>query len=414
MKISRVRVYLSIFSFVKSFLISRSNSRKYVEEILKKKLNKKKIFFSGMSRTSYLLVLDYLKFKFPNKNEIILCSYNLPEMVNLTILKGFKIRMVDINIETGVMDENKFNDFYNENTAALLYTNMFNDKKNLIDVKKFCVSKKILFIEDNAIYLGNYSDKEGQKEYAGSFGDVSLLSFGIMKNYNSLFGGACLTSLDDLSEFIEIREKSLKNFGIMDYINKLALFIVLKLSLSSYIYNLFFFKLIKLSEFKNIKLLKNIFYPALKFKVKNSIPNNYKNKIPNFCYSILLEYLKPNEKNNLFFDVRKTNNNLYFNELFNQNGISLIKIKDKDFQNFLDFPILIHHKKKQLVNYLFNNGLEVRTHFYSNCERIFNNNLNNNSEIYENNIICLPSHSLISKDKILQYCKHIKLFLNKI
>ena len=30
-------------------------------------------------------------------------------MVNLTILKGFKIR-IDINIETGVMDENKFND----------------------------------------------------------------------------------------------------------------------------------------------------------------------------------------------------------------------------------------------------------------------------------------------------------------
>ena len=112
--------------------------------------------------------------------------------------------------------------------------------------------------------------------------------------------------------------------------------------------------------------------------------------------------------------MKKMNNNLYFNELFNQNGISLIKIKDKDFQNFLDFPILIHHKKKKLVNYLFNNGLEVRTHFYSNCERVFNNNLNNNSETYENNIICLPSHSLISKDKILQYCKHIKLFFNKI
>ena len=50
-------------------------------------------------------------------------------------------------------------------------------------------------------------------------------------------------------------------------------------------------------------------------------------------------------KNNLFFDVRKMNNNLYFNELFNQNGISLIKINIKDFKIFLDFPILIHHKK---------------------------------------------------------------------
>ena len=35
---------------------------------------------------------------------------------------------------------------------------------------------------------------------------------------------------------------------------------------------------------------------------------------------------------------------------------------------------------------MFNNGLEVRTHFYSNCERIFNNNLNNNYEYLKSNL----------------------------
>ena len=49
-----------------------------------------------------------------------------------------------------------------------------------------------------------------QKKYAGSFGDVSLLSFGMMKNYNSLYGGACLTSIDDLAEYIESKQNSLK------------------------------------------------------------------------------------------------------------------------------------------------------------------------------------------------------------
>ena len=39
---------------------------------------------------------------------------------------------------------------------------------------------------------------------------ISLLSFGIMKNYNSIYGGACLTSIDDLSEFIEVKKKYLK------------------------------------------------------------------------------------------------------------------------------------------------------------------------------------------------------------
>ena len=86
MKISRVRIYLDTIQSCKSIFICTYNSKKYIEEILKKRLNKKNIFFSGMCRTSYMIVLDYLK-KYPNKNEIILCSYNLPEMVNLTIVE---------------------------------------------------------------------------------------------------------------------------------------------------------------------------------------------------------------------------------------------------------------------------------------------------------------------------------------
>ena len=122
--------------------------------------------------------------------------------------------------------------------------------------------------------------------------------------------------------------------------------------------------------------LRRCFFHYIQFPDRSTMEGIVKVHYPNIKKALVKDAL------DLFFDVRKMNNNLYFNELFNQNGISLIKIKDKDFQNFLDFPILIHHKKKQLVNYLFNNGLEVRTHFYSNCERIFNNNLNNNSETY--------------------------------
>ena len=115
---------------------------------------------------------------------------------------------------------------------------MFNDK-NLIDVK-ISESKKILFIEDMLyIVTTRIKAKKNTQVLSGMLSS----SFGIMKNYN--FYLWCMpASLNDLSEFIEIREKSLKNFDIMDYINKLILFIVLKLSLSSFIYNLFF-KLIK-------------------------------------------------------------------------------------------------------------------------------------------------------------------------
>ena len=271
-----------------------------------------------MCRTSYMIVLDYLKKKYPNKKEIILCSYNLPEMVNLTLLKQFKIKLIDIDLNSGVMNL-KLSLACNESTAAVLYTNMFNNSEDLNDVKNICKSKNILLIEDNAIYLGNYTILNNQKKYAGSFGDVSLLSFGIMKNYNSIYGGACLTSIDDLSEFIESKQKYLKKFSIIDYLDKIILFIILKISLSQKIYNLFFFKIISLSE-KKYKFFKKIFYPALKFKVKNSIPKSYENKMPNLCYSILAKYFKDNQNSVDAFEIRK-NNCLYFDELCNQRYI---------------------------------------------------------------------------------------------
>ena len=410
MKIPRVRIYLNFIDFIKSLFQSNFDSKSYLSDKLKNKLDKKHIFFSGMCRSAYILILDYLKHKFPDKDEIILCAYNLPEMVNITVLKNFKIKFVDIEINNGVMNPIVLEKKISDRTAAVLYTNMFNDSKNLLEVKDLCNKKNIILIEDTAIYLGNYTIRNGLKEYAGSYGDVSLLSFGIMKNYNSLFGGALLTSSDEIADFVSLRKKQFKKFIFKDYLNKIILFLILKLSLSKIIYNLIFFYIINFSEKYNIKFLKNIFYPALKFKIKKSMPNNYQNDIPNFCYKILCNYFKNEKKNNFNHELRKNNNKLYFDELSEIKEISLINITDINFQNFLDFPIIIHKNKKKLIRYLFDRGLEVRSHFYSNCQRYFLDDPKPNSDIYEDQIICLPSHSLITEDRALEYCKNIKIF----
>ena len=91
-------------------------------------------------------------------------------MVNLTLLKQFKIKLIDIDLNSGVMNLKKLSLACNER-SGVLYTNMFNNSEDLNDVKNICKSKNILLIEDNAIYLGNYTILNNQKKYAGSFGD---------------------------------------------------------------------------------------------------------------------------------------------------------------------------------------------------------------------------------------------------
>ena len=49
----------------------------------------------------------------------------------------------------------------NDTTLAVVVTNIFNDHTDLIKVRKLCRKHKVILIEDNAIYFGNYYKKKG-------------------------------------------------------------------------------------------------------------------------------------------------------------------------------------------------------------------------------------------------------------
>ena len=78
--------------------------------------------------------------------------------------------------------------------------------------------------------------------------------------------------------------------------------------------------------------------------------------------------------------------------------INVIKIIDFNYQNFLDFPIIVKDKFK-LNSFLLRKGIETRSYHYRNCEKIFykkNKLFCLNSQKFENQILCLPNHNKIS------------------
>ena len=91
-------------------------------------------------------------------------------------------------------------------------------------------------------------------------------------------------------------------------------------------------------------------------------------------------------------------------------NINQIEILDKDFQNFLDYPIIVKKNKDRLVDFLFQKGLETRYHFYSNFEKYLHLDNNKGSRYFEENLICLPSHSGIEEKIIRKYCDEINNF----
>ena len=116
-----------------------------------------------------------------------------------------------------------------------------------------------------------------------------------------------------------------------------------------------------------------------------------------------------NRHNN--FIQRKSKNIYYQKKLTKLKNINLIDIKDFNYKNFIDFPILVKNKKK-LNNFLLESCIEIRYLYYQNCEKIFKSNFYRcvNSEKYENELICLPNNSKITFQYIDLIINRIKLF----
>ena len=125
-------------------------------------------------------------------------NYNLKEMTDIVSFCGFKLVFINLNKNCSI----NFKDLKSKirkKTSAIVCTNMFNNLNDSLKLRKICKKNKIYLIEDNAIYFGNNEKLNNKKIFAGSIGDTSIFSFGLMKRLSSIDGGAIATMILDFT-----------------------------------------------------------------------------------------------------------------------------------------------------------------------------------------------------------------------
>ena len=387
---------------------------KTIKKVLSNNSKKKNISLTSQCRISFLFLLKYLKEKNPNKNEIIFCAYNLPEMINVASNLNFNIVFCDLDYETGYYNLNKLKKKISKKTLAVVLTNMFNTYDQSMNLKRICNVKKITLIEDNAIYFDNFKiDKNGKKFYSGSIGDFSIYSFNIMKNISALYGGAVASNLIDFHLYLNKKSKDLKKFNKILLFKQIIIFSILKIMTVKYLYKNIFFTIIKNAHNSNNKILLKLFYPLLKFKIIK-FPKYYFTKISSLSKKLIFFQLIQSKIRISNHKKRKLKNIYYYKKIKNSkvNQIKTVEIKDFNYQNFIDFPLLVKNRLK-LNKFLLEKGIETRFYYYKNCEKIFRKKRNLtciNSEKFENEILCLPNHKNISLEYIDYIIKMISIF----
>ena len=406
--ISRFSINLNlkkILIFLSS-IIFKINCKKNFLLKLKSILKTNNIVLTSQGRAALFYILKSIISD--KKREIIISPYTLPEVIFCIKYSGGTPILVDINIETGLLDLESLKKKINSKTAGVIITHLFSDLKNYKNIKKVVKMKSCYLIEDSAINFGS----EYKNNFIGKDSDFVFFSFNLIKNLNLFYGGMIYAKDKyKLNKIIKSVE-NLNKFPLKELIKQFFLGTAIYLLNKKLIYNLISKNLFIWFEKRKLKYFLKKIYPGKYSKKKNKTPINYSYDFPFYSAKLGLEQLKDFkfENKSRIRIARK-----YYKKLFNIDGIIAPKINSKFLISvFLEYPIIVKNNKKvKLYQFLLSKGIYLRNHWYINSSKYLNTNIKfKNSEYLENNILCLPTHNKISIKYINLICDEINNFFS--
>tara|TARA_Y100001960_G_C14781661_1_gene887290 strand:- start:8698 stop:9798 length:1101 start_codon:yes stop_codon:yes gene_type:complete len=177
------------------------NSEMQIEQLLLKLHDKKYCVLVGNGTTALYLSL---KCHGLNKKNVGFQDNVCPHVLLAVLLSGAKPIFLNANksgigIDTGSI---------NSKLHCIISIHSFGIPSNIDEVESYCKNNKVLLIEDAALGQGGVV---GSKPI-GSFGDLSILSFGTGKTVDIGHGGAILTNSKRKYEKLLLLLKDLPNF----------------------------------------------------------------------------------------------------------------------------------------------------------------------------------------------------------
>ncbi|MBF0518740.1 MAG: DegT/DnrJ/EryC1/StrS family aminotransferase [Nitrospirae bacterium] len=138
-------------------------------------------------------------------DEVLVPDMTMIATPNSCKIFGAEPVLVDVEPDTLCMDLNSANSCITERTRALIYVSLHGRCGDMEQVKAFCQSHNLFFLEDAAQAFGSYYSSK----HLGRYGDIGTFSFSMPKTITTGQGGAIITDNDDYAGKIA----RLKDFG---------------------------------------------------------------------------------------------------------------------------------------------------------------------------------------------------------
>ena len=131
----------------------------------------------------------------PRGSEILMPSICCPVVLFAIQLAGYKCTLADVSSATFNSELEHYKNAMSARTRAIVAVHGFGKPCAIDEIETFAKANDLLLIEDACLALGG----NFQGRALGSFGDISVVSFGYDKPVTINYGGALMTNRDDLS-----------------------------------------------------------------------------------------------------------------------------------------------------------------------------------------------------------------------
>tara|TARA_B100000579_G_scaffold434736_1_gene456282 strand:+ start:5358 stop:6464 length:1107 start_codon:yes stop_codon:yes gene_type:complete len=278
------------------------------------------------------------------KSEIIIPAFSPIPVVMAIKNFGYKVKFVDVDKETFLMDVDQVLKKINKNTKIIMPVHLFGNVFDVKKLKKKIKNKNIFIIEDAS--QAHFSKIDGK--FTGMQGHASVFSFYPTKNLWALGdAGAILTKNKKL--YSEI--KSYRNYGLHPHKDKFLNFG------NNFRMDEFQAEVLKINLKETIKLNKkrNVFANYYKKKLKN-LPIKFqfikKNVSTNFHVFSILVNKNIRNKLNKYLISNKINSIIYYKKplpyLFNKKIFETFPNTNDISKSIISLPINPNLAYKQL------------------------------------------------------------------
>ena len=362
-KIVRQQLYLSwpvVLTALKTVLkgeVIKGNKIEEFEEQFAHYLGVKYALSLPSGRMSLYVSLKALKLN-PG-SEIIMPSFNVPEVVGTVIWAGMYPKFVDIDPATYNISPALIEEKISEKTGAILLTHLYGQPAQIDKILSLAKRHGIRVIEDAAQALG--ASYQGKR--VGAFGEIAYFSFGLVKNLNCLGGGMAVT---ESKEFYEEMKSVVQGFRLpssFKMVKDLLSAIVIWIATSPLMFSTMVYPVLAIVNKIKRGMIDEAFNEDLSELTRSEPPAYYRVKFTNLQAAMGIEQLKILDRNN---EKRKKNGELLNALLKDHKEIDIPSVIPDAESTYLNYVIKVKDRER-IMEELFKKGIDVTKGFLIDC-----------------------------------------------